>query len=150
MGDKKREHILVFKKRDIIFYGITNNQKLLSQNCLPLSKSFDIFKKYNLSFTEVSPSQKFNTLDELYSYINEQYDIIFDKSLQESGEGNVVYFSCEINGNELVKGLGKLKTFEYRFLRKIREKSKIVPPKVDRNLIEKELTKKFNENLKKK
>ena len=143
VGDKKREHILVYKERDIIFYGIVNNPKILSQYCLPLSKSFDLFKKYNLSFTEISPSQKFNTLEELYSYINEQYDVIFDKSLQESGEGNVVYFSCDINGNESVQGLGKLKTFEYRFLRKIREKCKLVPPIVDRSEIEKEMKKKF-------
>ena len=150
VGDKKREHILVYKERDIIFYGIVNNQKLLSQKCLPLSKSFDLFKKYNLSFTEVTPSSKFDTLEDLYTYINEQYDIIFDKTLQESGEGNVVYFSCDINGNESVQGLGKLKTFEYRFLRKIREKCKIVPPKVDRNPIEIEITKKFNEKERKK
>ena len=103
-----------------------------------------------MSFTEISPSQKFNTLEELYSYINEQYDVIFDKSLQESGEGNVVYFSCDINGNESVQGLGKLKTFEYRFLRKIREKCKLVPPIVDRNEIEKEMKKKFDEIMKKK
>ena len=48
VGDKKREHILVYKERDIIFYGIVNNKKLLSENCLPLSNSFDLFKKYNL------------------------------------------------------------------------------------------------------
>ena len=150
VGDKKREHILVYKERDIIFYGIVNNQKLLSQNCLPLSKSFDIFKKYNLSFTEISPSQKYKTLEELFTYINEQYDVIFDKSLQESGEGNVVYLSCDINGNESVKGLAKLKTFEYRYLRKVREKCKAVPPKVDRAKIELECKAKFNENKKKK
>ena len=73
VGDKKREHILVYKERDIIFYGIVNNQKLLSQDCLPLSKSFDLFKKYNLSFTEISPSQKYNTLEELFIFLNEQY-----------------------------------------------------------------------------
>ena len=64
----------------------------------------------------------YDNLDELFKYLNEQYDVIFDKSLQESGEGNVVYFSSEINSVENVQNLGKLKTFEYRFLRKIREK----------------------------
>ena len=149
VGDKKREHILVYKERDIIFYGIVNNQKLLTQNCIPLSTSFNLFKKYNLSYTEISPSQKFNTLEELYSYINEQYDVIFDKSLQESGEGNVVYFTCDINDNESVKGLGKLKTFEYRFFRKIREKCKGVPPKVDRKEIEKDISKTIEARKKK-
>ena len=150
VGDKKHQHILVYKDRDIIFYGIVNNKRLLSENCLPLSTSFNLFKKYNLSFTEISPSQKFNTLEELYAYINEQFDVIFDKSLQESGEGNVVYFSCEIDGKESVKGLGKLKTFEYRFLRKIREKCKIVPHQVDKGKIENEIKRKFNDIKKKK
>ena len=150
VGDKKREHILVYKERDIIFYGIVNNQKLLSENCLSLSKSFEIFKKFNLSYTEISPSPKFNTLEELFAYMNEQYDVVFDKSLQESGEGNVVYFSCDKNGDESVKGLAKLKTFDYRYLRKVREKLKTIPPKVDRAAIEKEVRKKFNDIKKKK
>ena len=150
VGDKKHEHILVYKEKDIIFYGIVNNKKLLSENCLPLSNSFDLFKKYNLSYTEISPSQKFDSLEDLCSYINEQFDVIFDKSLQESGEGNVVYLSCEIDGKEYIKGLGKLKTFEYRFLRKVREKCKTVPPLVDRSKIEFEIKKKFNEVKKKK
>ena len=150
VGDKKREHILVYKERDVIFYGIVNNKKLLSENCLPLSNGFDLFKKYNLSYTEISPSQKFDSLEDLCIYINEQFDVIFDKSLQESGEGNVIYLSCEIDGKEYVKGLGKLKTFEYRFLRKVREKCKTVPPPVDRSKIELEIKKKFNELKKKK
>ena len=150
VGDKKREHILVYKERDIIFYGIVNNQKLLSEYCLPLSSSFDLFKKFNLSSTNISPSAKFNSLDELLLYINEQYDIIFDKSLQESGEGNVVYFSCDVNGSQVVKGLGKLKTFEYRFLRKIREKTKGVPAKVDAGKIEGDINAKISKNNKKK
>ena len=150
VGDKKREHILVYKERDIIFYGIVNNKKLLTENCIPLSQSFNIFKKYNLTYTEIQPSEKFDTLKDLLSYINTQYDVIFDKSLQESGEGNVVYFSCDINNVESIQNCGKLKTFDYRFLRKIREKCKGVPPPVDKTLVEKELEKKKNSNKNKK
>ena len=150
VGDKKREHILVYKERDIIFYGIVNNNKLLSQKCLPLSESFNLFKKYNLSYTEYAPSQKYNTLEELFNYINEQFDVIFDKSLQESGEGNVVYFSCDIDGKESIQGLGKLKTFEYRFFRKIREKCKAIPAMPDRESIEKDIKKKFDATQRKK
>ena len=150
VGDKKREHILVYKERDIIFYGIVNNKKLLTENCIPLSQSFNIFKKYNLTYTEIQPSEKFDTLKDLLSYINTQYDVIFDKSLQESGEGNVVYFSCDINNVESIQNCGKLKTFDYRFLRKIREKCKGVPPPIDKTLVEKELEKKKNSNKNKK
>ena len=150
VGDKKREHILVYKNRDIIFYGIVNNKKLLSEHCLPLSKSFDLFKKYNLTYTEIQPSEKYDSLIDLFSYINTQFDVIFDKSLQESGEGNVVYFSCEVNGIESIQNLGKLKTFEYRFFRKIREKCKGVPAPPNKEKIEFEEMKKLNQKKKKK
>ena len=149
VGDKKREHILVYNQRDIIFYSIINNKKLLSEKCLPLSKSFELFKKYNLTFTPIQPSEKYDTLNDLFSFINTQYDVIFDKSLQESGEGNVVYFSSEINGNERVENLGKLKTFEYRFFRKIREKCKGIEP-LNRDKIESAEMVKFNQRKKKK
>ena len=149
VGDKKREHILVYNQRDIIFYSIINNKKLLSEKCLPLSKSFELFKKYNLTFTPIQPSEKYDTLNDLFSFINNQYDVIFDKSLQESGEGNVVYFSSEINGNERVENLGKLKTFEYRFFRKIREKCKGIEP-LNRDKIESAEMVKFNQRKKKK
>ena len=148
VGDKKREHILVYKNRDIIFYGIVNNKKLLSEHCLPLSKSFDLFKKYNLTYTEIQPSEKYDSLIDLFSYINTQFDVIFDKSLQESGEGNVVYFSCEVNGIESIQNLGKLKTFEYRFFRKIREKCKGVPAPPNKEKIEFEEMKKLNQKKK--
>ena len=150
VGDKKREHILVYKNRDIIFYGIVNNKKLLSEHCLPLSKSFDLFKKYNLTYTEIQPSEKYDSLIDLFSYINTQFDVIFDKSLQESGEGNVVYFSCEVKGIERIHNLGKLKTFEYRFFRKIREKCKGVPAPPNKEKIEFEEMKKLNQKKKKK
>ena len=149
VGDRKREHILVYNERDIIFYGIVNNQKLLKQKCLSLSNSFNLFKKYNLSFTEYYKSNEYDNLDELFKYLNEQYDVIFDKSLQESGEGNVVYLSCNINGSESVKGLAKLKTFEYRFYRKVREKCKGVFY-LEKEKIEEDVTKEFNKNKKKK
>ena len=64
VGDKKREHILVYKERDIIFYGIVNNKKLLTESCLPLSKSFELFKKYNLTYTDIQPSEKYNSLND--------------------------------------------------------------------------------------
>ena len=150
VGDKKHEHILVYKNRDIIFYGIVNNNKLLTENCLPLSTSFDLFKKYNLTYTEIQPSEKYDSLKDLFSFVNTQYDVVFDKSLQESGEGNVVYFSCELNGIESVQNLGKLKTFEYRFFRKIREKCKGVPKSIDREKIRSEVMHKFNKKKKKK
>ena len=152
VGDKQHEHIKVYNERDIIFYSIVNNSKLTYQVCLSLSNSFDLFKKYNLSYTEIAPSQKYDTLNELLTYLNEQYDIIFDKTIEESGEGNVVYFAVnDIKTNsEIIQSLGKLKTFEYRFLRKIREKCKGIDAPPKKEDIEKQMKIELNKKFKKK
>ena len=52
--DKKREHVLVYKNRDIIFYTIVNNKNYY-QNYVPLSKNFYPLKKYNLSIPKFNP-----------------------------------------------------------------------------------------------
>ena len=53
--DKKREHVLVYKNRDIIFYAIVNNKKLLSENYVHLPKNFYPLKKNNLSIPKFNP-----------------------------------------------------------------------------------------------
>ena len=96
-------------------------------------------------------SEKFNTYNQLINYLNEQYDIIFDKSMDEYGEGSVIYLATsemiDDKEKEIIRGLGKLKTFEYRFLRKIREKCKHIPQR--RNILDsnKELNEKEKEIL---
>jgi len=151
VGGKEHEHIKIYEEKDIIFYAIINNNKFSTQKCLPFNESFKIFKKYGLSYVNIKRSEKFNTYNELINYLNEQYDIIFDKSMDESGEGSVIYLATSefIDGKEeeIIRGLGKLKTFEYRFLRKIREKCKHIP--LRRNILDpnKELDEKEKEIL---
>ena len=152
VGNKGHEHIKIYKEEDIIFYAIINNNKFLSEKCFPLNESFELLKKYGLSFTTFQKSEKFETYDQLIKYINEQYDIIFDKTMEESGEGSVIYLATseikEGNEKEIIHGLGKLKTFEYRFLRKIREKCKHLPQRKIRmdSSIQNEKEKKIIEN----
>ena len=46
--------------------------------------------------------------------------------MNTTGEGAVAYFtSVSDQGEEEILSLGKMKTFEYRFLRKLREKLKM-------------------------
>ena len=151
VGDKAHEHIKIYEEKDIIFYAIINNNKFSTEKCLPFNESFEIFKKYGLSYVNINKSEKFKTYNQLINYLNEQYDIIFDKSMDESGEGSVIYLATsEIIDNkekETIRGLGKLKTFEYRFLRKIREKCKHIPQR--KNILDsnKELNEKEKEIL---
>ena len=125
VGDLNRQHIKLYNKRDFLFYAIVNHLTLPEETCISLQKAFELFKKYNLSYVPVEPSEKFNTYNELKCYLDKQYDEIMLRTVDNGGEGCVVYFveNCE-NGNERILGLAKLKTFEYRMYRKLREKSK--------------------------
>jgi hypothetical protein len=53
--------------------------------------------------------------------MKELYKFISGKSVEEEGEGAVVYF---VLNKRNVLSLGKLKTLEYRLFRKLREKLK--------------------------
>ena len=151
VGNKEHEHIMIYEEKDIIFYAIVNNNKFSTEKCLPFNESLEIFKKYGLSYVNINKSEKFNTYNQLINYLNEQYDIIFDKSMDEYGEGSVIYLATsemiDDKEKEIIRGLGKLKTFEYRFLRKIREKCKHIPQR--RNILDsnKELNEKEKEIL---
>ena len=125
VGDLLYLHIKTYNKRDVIFYGIVNNSMYDNEICLPLNRSFEIFKKYNLSYVPNEVSPIYDNFSKLKIYLDEKYDEILLRNLENGGEGCVVYISeVDENGNENVLTLGKLKTFEYRFYRKIREKCK--------------------------
>ena len=125
VGDLLYQHIKTYNKRDVIFYGIVNNSMYDNEICLPLNRSFEIFKKYNLSYVPNEVSPIYDNFSKLKIYLDEKYDEILLRNLENGGEGCVVYISeVDENGNENVLTLGKLKTFEYRFYRKIREKCK--------------------------
>ena len=125
VGDLNRQHIKLYNKRDFLFYAIVNHLTLPEETCISLQKAFELFKKYNLSYVPVEPSEKFNSYNELKNYLDKQYDEVMLRTVDNGGEGCVVYFvENSENGNERILGLAKLKTFEYRMYRKLREKSK--------------------------
>ncbi len=134
VGDLLHQHIKIYDKKDVMFFGIVNNEKYDNEICLPLKKSFEIFKKYNLSFVPIEPSSQFENFDKLKVYIDEKYDEVLLRNLEKGGEGCVIYI-CEVdeNENEKVLTLAKLKTFEYRFYRKLREKCKALRNKKPKN-----------------
>ena len=127
VGDKVHQHIKVYKEKDIIFYGIVNHLTYDTEICLPLSKSFEIFKKFGFSSVPIEKSENFQNFENLKVFLDKIYDEILLKTLKESGEGNVIYIvENGENGVEKIISVAKLKTFEYRFYRKIREKIKIL------------------------
>ena len=127
VGDKTHQHIKIYEKRDIIFYGIVNHLTYDSEICLPLSQSFEIFKKFGFTSVPFEKSENFQNFQELKAYLDKKYNEILIKTIKESGEGSVIYIvENGENDTEKIISLAKLKTFEYRFFRKIREKIKIL------------------------
>ena len=127
VGDQYHQHIKIYKEGDIIFYGIVNYLKYDTEICLPLNQSFEIFKKFGFTMVPMNRSEIFNTYEDLKLYLDQKYNEVLLKTIKESGEGNVIYFvENGENGEENVISVAKLKTFEYRFYRKIREKIEVL------------------------
>ena len=92
VGDKVHQHIKEYKERDIIFYGIVNHLAYDTEICLPLNKSFEIFKKYGFTCVPIEKSEKFKNFEELKKFLDDKYNEILLKTIKQSGEGSVVYF----------------------------------------------------------
>ena len=127
VGDIKHQHIKIYNEGDLIFYSIIDHTKYDTEICLPLSQSFEIFKKYGFATVSIDKSEIFQKYENIKIYLDNKYNEILLKTIKESGEGSVLYFvEIEENGNENVISVAKLKTFEYRFYRKIREKISVL------------------------
>ena len=127
VGDQIHQHIKVYEESDIIFYGIVDHLKYNTEICVPLNKSFEIFKKFRFNTVPIDKSENFGNFEQLKIYMDNKYNEVLLKTIKESGEGSVVYFTeKEENGEEKVISVAKLKTFEYRFYRKIREKIEVL------------------------
>ena len=127
VGDQIHQHIKVYEESDIIFYGIVDHLKYDTEICVQLNKSFEIFQKFGFNTVPVNKSENFENFEQLKIYMDNKYNEVLLKTIKESGEGSVVYFTeNEENGEEKVISVAKLKTFEYRFYRKIREKIEIL------------------------
>jgi hypothetical protein len=124
VGDMGHQHIKLYDSKDIVFFGMVNNQT--DSVCEPNSKVKALLSKYGLSVVNHTESPVIQSFEEFEKYMKEVYNQILHLNVEKGGEGSVAYF-VEVNsedGTERAVTLGKLKTFEYRFLRKIREKIK--------------------------
>jgi hypothetical protein len=127
VGDFKHQHIKFYSERDIIFYSMVKNSDSEDTGpCLSITSCSAVLNlKYHLSFVQYTRSELIHSMDDFTCYMNSLYKSILLKDVEESGEGAVTYITVLDNqNNEEVVSLAKLKTFDYRFLRKLREKLK--------------------------
>jgi hypothetical protein len=154
IGNQQFKHIVSYSIEEIRFFAIVENCSAYS--CLPVLESFYYFKLFNLPSVQVNKFGRFFEKIELYNKIKDLFKKISSQTLENSGEGSVLYFvrskeelsACqEVVENEIFSGnvenltsgeiekvvlnqvtlsLAKIKTIEYRIYRKIREKLKLL------------------------
>ena len=122
--DLEMQHIKLYHENDIHFYSIVSNTG--DSICETMEYTKKLFNKYGLKLVNVTYVGMVNNLQDFYHELENTYLLVLRASVDEEGEGNVVYISsCDKDGHhEEVISLAKLKTFEYRVLRKLREKLK--------------------------
>lgn len=109
---------------DIRFFAIVDNEDT-KNFCRPPCFIFDTFKKYGLTACTKQDLGTFNNYQELNECLLQAYDDVASASVEEEGEGAVIYFiekNDQFLQQDKVLSVSKLKTLEYRIYRKLREK----------------------------
>jgi energy-coupling factor transporter ATP-binding protein EcfA2 len=146
VGDLAHQHIKLYKEKDIVFFGMVANQG--EEICEPITKVTEVLSKYGLSVVNFTASPDLESFEEFDKYMIEQYNKVLVSDVEKNGEGQVAYFSAISGNNEKIVSVAKLKTFEYKFLRMIREKIKFNKHELDVAKAMKDLTKESNKILK--
>ena len=161
IGNAECMHIVKYDYNTIKFYAIVDNNS--GYTCLPPVAAFGFFRKYNLETVSVRKLGCYDKISELYNSLKGVYKEISEQDLENGGEGSVLYFvENDFNGLEVEKlesvifnkednefdfdllnhvssmqrtlVLGKIKTLEYRIIRKIREKAKHITVNEENNI----------------
>ena len=123
--DNNNQHIKLYNEDQIQFYSIVRNDSQVICENIEFTKAF--FNKYGLKLVEVTMFCKTDSLNDFFGQMKKLYSMILKSNVDQEGEGNVVYFSSfdGSGSKEEVVSLAKLKTFEYKIYRALREKLKV-------------------------
>lgn len=126
VGNTNFQHLVYYNEINIYFYALV--EKNGEETCIsPLKfNKFCAYQGLKAVLSEESPPlEDFNSLN---LYLTQIFQEISNKTIEEGGEGCVLYFQEEdLDKPEKSKmiSLGKIKTLEYRIYRKLREKIKV-------------------------
>lgn len=120
----ENQHIKLYNSPHFQFYALINNNSL--QPCEEIESTEAFCKKFKLKMVEFNIVSGISTKEAFFGAMEKLYNNVLFSSIDEKGEGSVCYFTVynESTKNHEVLSLAKLKTFEYRFIRKLREKLK--------------------------
>ncbi|KRX01501.1 hypothetical protein PPERSA_01404 [Pseudocohnilembus persalinus] len=118
VGNKSVQHLVEYQEANLKFFSIVKNQVDQIQCCLNPFEAQKILSSFNLDFVKNQDLGFYQNFDLLNKSLNQIFEETEKMSLEEGGEGFVLYL---VNQNQVVS-VCKLKTLEYRIVRKLREK----------------------------
>lgn len=142
IGNQNHQHLIRYVEHTIHFYSIV--EKFSEKICLNIDNTIEIFRKYNLTSVPSEEIGIFSDYKSLCQVLETLHHRIAESSIIDEEEGSVIYFTAfklkesiinlddnqtsDQNSNSIdildeeVISLGKLKTYEYKLYRKLREK----------------------------
>lgn len=141
IGNQYHQHLIRYIEHTIHFYSIV--EKIGEKICLNVDNAIEIFQKHNLTVVPFEVIGVYSDYKSLCESLENLHHRIAESSIIDEEEGSVLYFTAfkasEINltieidkndnsantvriSDEEVVSLGKLKTYEYKLYRKLREK----------------------------
>lgn len=124
-GNNEHQHLILYEKIQIKFYAIVELTNSI-RSCLPPSQALEFLDKYQLTKVDIKETVDCVNFIDLNKQLKITYEKVCSSSIEDEGEGNVLYF-VELNEKmeeTNVLSLCKLKTTNYRLFRKMREKLK--------------------------
>ena len=132
VGNQYHQHLIRYMKHTILFFGIVVNDSCDSS--IPVIEAFEKFKEFKLDVVPYEYIGIAESFDELCDKFKKLYFRISESSIIDEEEGSVIYLSRtyashfdsdkEYRKEDKILSLCKLKTWEYRVYRKLREKIK--------------------------
>jgi hypothetical protein len=118
VGNQDYQHLVSYSRQTILFYALVDNSA--PAICLPPAECHALTRRFGLDHVTMHPEGTFDSYDGLCDRLEELYRVVAESSISSEEEGSVLYFLNANTGEVL--SMCKLKTLEYRVLRKLREK----------------------------
>jgi len=132
VGNQYHQHLIRYMKHTILFFGIVINDSC--ESSMPVIAAFNKFKEFKLDVVPYEYIGVAESFDELCEKLKKLYIRIAESSIIDEEEGSVIYLSRtyashfdsdkKFRNEDKILSLCKLKTWEYRVYRKLREKIK--------------------------
>ena len=132
VGNQYHQHLIRYMKHTILFFGIVINDSC--ESSMPVIEAFNKFKEFKLDVVPYEYIGVAESFDELCEKLKKLYIRIAESSIIDEEEGSVIYLSRtyasrfdsdkKFRNEDKILSLCKLKTWEYRVYRKLREKIK--------------------------